>query len=263
MAVRRAGRGARQVMVTVFGESPYRGAGSSAHEPPPSPSPSPRPAAGDGDGGSALGASSGGQPGGGAGSTSGAGGGSSGVFHCADAYVTVVAVDASRGQPVQVERGGGTAGTAGGPRRSDLCCGPSRASACMAQSTLSPSALQVPFELDTSGPADSLRYRVRCGATQNATATRTVSDRRRAAPTARSPASHAAPHPCLAASPPSCCHPGGPQAAVARRAERLALRGLFAAGERSRVSLDGGRTYSPPPEPGDAGGSVLEAMPPL
>lgn len=54
------------------------------------------------------------------------------------------------------------------------------------------------------------------------------------------------------------------QGALARRAERLALRGQFAAAETTRVSLDGGHTYSPPPETSVEGGpSVLDAIPPL
>ncbi len=51
---------------------------------------------------------------------------------------------------------------------------------------------------------------------------------------------------------------------MARRSERLALRGSFTAGETSRVSLDGGHTYSPPPELAEDGAAnVLEAIPPL
>ncbi|PNW84553.1 hypothetical protein CHLRE_03g148450v5 [Chlamydomonas reinhardtii] len=128
-----------EVMVSVFGESPYAGAGSSAHV-----------------------------NGGGA---DDAGGGGGGIFHCADAFVTVVAVDERHGTPVTV-----------------------------------------PFELDPREQADVLRY----------------------------------------------------QGALARRAERLALRGQFAAAETTRVSLDGGHTYSPPPETSVEGGpSVLDAIPPL
>ncbi|KAG2440081.1 hypothetical protein HXX76_004195 [Chlamydomonas incerta] len=132
-----------EVMVSVFGESPYAGAGSSA-------------LAAD-----AAAASSGGA----------ADGGGGGIFHCADAFVTVVAVDERHGTPVTV-----------------------------------------PFELDPREQADVLRY----------------------------------------------------QGALARRAERLALRGHFAAAETTRVSLDGGHTYSPPPETSVEGGpSVLDAIPPL
>ncbi|KAG2454835.1 hypothetical protein HYH02_000667 [Chlamydomonas schloesseri] len=131
-----------EVMVSVFGESPYAGAGSSA-------------VAADGGGGGAGGAA----------------GGGGGIFHCADAFMTVVAVDERHGTPVTV-----------------------------------------PFELDPREQADVLRY----------------------------------------------------QGALARRAERLALRGQFAAAETTRVSLDGGHTYSPPPETSVEGGpSVLDAIPPL
>ncbi|KAG2491478.1 hypothetical protein HYH03_010263 [Edaphochlamys debaryana] len=132
-----------EVMVSVFGESPYAGAGSSA-----------------------AGADA---SGGGAGPTAGGTSGSGQIFHCADAYVTVVAVDERHGSPVQV-----------------------------------------PFELDPRDQPDVLRY----------------------------------------------------QGALARRAERLALRGQFAAGEASRVSLDGGHTYSPPGELAETG-SVLDGIPPL
>ncbi|KXZ46786.1 hypothetical protein GPECTOR_40g520 [Gonium pectorale] len=141
-----------EVMVSVFGESPYAGAGSSG--------------AAAGGGGGAASAADGGGGGGGSGSSD-----ACGIFHCADAYVTVVAVDERHASPVPV-----------------------------------------PFELDPKEPPDVLRY----------------------------------------------------QGAVARRAERLALRGQFTAAECTRVSLDGGHTYSPPSEAAEGTGtSVLDAIPPL
>lgn len=70
-----------EVMVSVFGESPYAGAGSSAHV-----------------------------NGGGA---DDAGGGGGGIFHCADAFVTVVAVDERHGTPVTVGWGGSCGGRGG------------------------------------------------------------------------------------------------------------------------------------------------------
>ncbi|EFJ48871.1 hypothetical protein VOLCADRAFT_104598 [Volvox carteri f. nagariensis] len=141
-----------EVMVSVFGESPYAGAGSSAVK------------AAEAAAAAAEG------PNGGGGEEGG------GIFHCADAFVTVVAVDERHGSPVTV-----------------------------------------PFELDPQEPPDLLRY----------------------------------------------------QGAVARRAERLALRGEFTAAEGTRLSLDGSHPYSPPPEraAGAAddsdGGGVLDAIPPL
>lgn len=86
--------------------------------------------------------------------TSHGGSGSDAIFHCADAFVTVVAVDVTHGSPVQV-----------------------------------------PFALDPQEPADKLRY----------------------------------------------------EGALARRAERLHMRSTFVAQERTRVSLDGVKAYSPPP----------------
>ncbi|GLC42537.1 hypothetical protein PLESTB_001111000 [Pleodorina starrii] len=144
-----------EVMVSVFGESPYAGAGSSGA------ATAAAAAASDGDGGG--------------------GGGEYGIFHCADAFVTVVAVDERHGSPVPL-----------------------------------------PFELDPRDPADLLRN----------------------------------------------------QGAVARRAERLALRGEFAASECTRISLDGSHAYSPPPEveaavaDGDGlssgrGSGCLDTIPPL
>ncbi|GFR42013.1 hypothetical protein Agub_g2798, partial [Astrephomene gubernaculifera] len=106
-------------------------------------------------GGVAAATDSGGGGGGDGAACGSGGGGGGGVFHCADAFVTVVAVDEQHASPVQV-----------------------------------------PFELDPQEYPDVLRY----------------------------------------------------TGALSRRSERLSLRAHFTAAEPSRVSLDGDRTYSPPPE---------------